>query len=82
MNNAFLPNTSEYQPPKAPLPVYLFEERHEAPFLLWWYRFTLPPAPEVPAPREEQERFRQSRTTSHILLIMLLLYCFLFQLLS
>ncbi len=73
MNNTSLPKPSEYQPPRTPLPPYLFEERHDAPFLIWWYRLSLPSFPEMLAPSQERERFRQSRIASQLLLMTLLL---------
>ena len=79
MNNTSLPNSSEYYPPRrTPLPPYLFEEYHDAPFLIWWYRLSLPPFPEMLAPSQERTRFRRSRFASQLLLMTLLLIVFAF----
>ncbi len=72
MNDASVSSTPATQPLTTPLPPSLFEEHHEAPFLVWWHRLTLPPSFEMRASPQEREHVRQSHLTSHVLLITLL----------
>jgi len=62
---------AEHQPTS--IPSYLFEEHTDSTFFVSWYRFTAPAAPDVFASRKAWCHFRSARTTSRVLLVLLLL---------
>ena len=56
-----------------PAPSYIFEEHTDSAFFVWWYHLTSPTTPDVQASHKVWTRFRHARSTSRMLLALLLL---------